>query len=82
MTKISKSIYLEYEVFQKLAELKKEYGSIGKAIENLIREHEQLKRQSELQEKNVSERLKKIEEELINMKEIIIKIGKTWGVKV
>jgi len=81
MPKISKSIYIDWEVYQKLIDLKKDYGSIGKVLENLIREHELAKQKSELEEKKISEKLGKIEEELINIKNAVIKIAKTWGVK-
>jgi predicted CopG family antitoxin len=82
MPKISKSIYLDWEVYQKLMELRKDYGSLGKVLENLIREHEQLKKQTELKEKTLNEKIEELKNEIINMKEIIVKIGKTWGVKV
>jgi len=82
MTKISKSIYLEWETYQKLMKLREEYGSLGKVLENLIREHELAKQKSELEEKKISERLGKVEEELINIKNTVIKIAKTWGIKI
>jgi predicted CopG family antitoxin len=82
MVRTSRTIYIEHEALQKLLELKQKSGSsLGKIIENLIKEHEKLERESELKEKTVDQKIEELKNEIKEIKNIVLKIAKTWGVK-
>jgi len=83
MVRTSRTIYIEHEALQKLLELKQKTGSsLGKIIENLIKEHEKLEKESELKEKTLDQKIEELKNEINNVKNIVSKIAKQWGVKI
>jgi len=84
MVKVLRSIYIEKEMLDKLFELKEKYGSVGKAIENLIKIAEEKERAVKLHEENIKSLCEKIDgmkKDIEKLNNIVIKLAKTWGVK-
>jgi len=84
MVKVLRSIYIEKETLDKLFELKKKYGSVGKAIENLIKIAEEKERTVKLHEediKSLCEKIDGIKKDVEKINDIVIKLAKTWGIK-